>query len=141
MKKLLFLLSIIFALVACEDRNARELTTDTDSTLNQPADPATWSPAGKVYVYHHTYDKSPAEDKYWAWVLDFFSEDSLVRYETPNRDLSYSDFSSHTIDSIRYSLSYPTISYENGGYIITLVYKDTLTIIDKSNEISYSIFW
>lgn len=132
---MIFLLAAL-ALGACTPQ-----TTVDDVPDHQPANPKTWSPAGKIYVCHDTYENSPAEDKYWAWVLNFFTEDSLVRYETPNRDLSYHDFTAHIIDSLRISVDYPTISYKNGGYNITLTYKDTLTIVDAGNNVTYSLIF
>lgn len=111
MKRIIFIMAAAMSLVACNQNTPDDTKKGGDTQTNQPADPSTWSPVGKMYVCDSTWKDSPADDKYWGWVFHFITKDSVVKYETPNRDLSYSEFSMNTIDSIRYEISYPTISF------------------------------
>lgn len=115
-------------------------TTVEEIPDHQPANPKTWSPAGKIYVCHDTYENSPAEDKYWALVLNFFTEDSVVKYQTPNRDISYHADYMRLVDSTRYDMDYPNIIYYSlagGTSNITVI--DTATLYWKAIDITYGI--
>ena len=86
MKHLPILLAIVcLALAGCEQ------------PINEQEQNSNWvyngSPAGKVFVYETTWENSPAADRYWVYVLDFVSTDSVVALQTPNRDFTpHSDF-------------------------------------------------
>ena len=116
MKRFSFLLVCILAMIGCEVQNV------DDTKPIEPTIPANWSPAGKVFVYETTWEKSPAVDRYWVWVRTFYTKDSLISYETSNRDLSYNLDYSYLIDTLSYT------------------YKDQIKQIDISRfgEIAYS---
>ncbi len=107
-------------------------TTVDDVPDHQPANPKTWSPAGKVYVCHDTYENSPAEDKYWAWVLNFINDDSIVMFETPNRDLSYNEQAYCVVfpDGASYTLDYPNVTIKSGADYRYCTFVDTTKISD-----------
>lgn len=141
MKKILFAMALAVAFVACNHNEPTDTKKDGTDTipLHQPTD-STWSPVGHIYVYETTYKNSPAPDKYWAWVLNFYDFCFVVEYETPNRDLSYHQDYLRTVDSVIYRLSYPNLllDLDTGR---EFVFTDTLHIhTDLWGVIDYRIF-
>ncbi len=100
MKKYLSIFLILFAVMAtetgCESNNPEETKRGgTNAELNQPADPETWSPAGKTYVYEYTTEADFEELRefgydgdYYIHVVRFLDEKHFEYYLTPNKDLS-----------------------------------------------------
>lgn len=96
-RKSLFIISLVcFLFCGCSTKEQEPIET------HQPQFPRSWSPMGKVYVCETTWENSPSVGHYWAFVLDFFSTDRVVRYETPNKDLTYHDDFLNTIDTLFY---------------------------------------
>ena len=127
----LFALCMLFA--SCEPS---EPSRGGDSSLNQPSDPASWSPEGHVYVYETTWDESPAADHYWVWVLDFISKDSCVWYETELRDLTYNG--SPAYERTSYKVNYPKLTLNmDGGRVLN--FTDTTTIDASIWDVVYTI--
>lgn len=124
MKKICLLMFAIALLVGCSengvDKNGWEKT---------------WHPAHKIFVSETTYEKSPAQDNYWAFVLNFYDPTHVVMYETPNRDLTYNAASMHTIDTVKYKYQYPTIYYESPavtGYLeMNVLSSQTIQVADR----------
>lgn len=98
MKKICLLMFAIALLAGCSengvDKNGWEKT---------------WYPAHKIFVSETTYEKSPTQDNYWAFVLNFYDPTHVVKYQTPNRDLTYHKNYMNLVDTMTYSYSYPTI--------------------------------
>ncbi len=128
MKKFLIIPFIALITISCEQ-------PVSEQDLNQPRDPKTFSLVGKTYISETTYDKSPTEGHYWVFVLNFFSADSVVMYQTPNKDLSYHTMASHTIEPCSYTLSYPELTL----WVIGKVEYRPLTFIDTTTL--YSSWW
>lgn len=129
------LCAFLIAFVSCEknDPDTKKGGDDTTSQ-HQPSNPASWSPQGHVYIYETTWENSPASDKYWVWVLNFYSKDRCVKYETPNRNLTYHECSMQTVDTLQYSVEYPHLFlYVWGSKDNPLDFKDTITLV-RSNE-------
>lgn len=135
----------VFCLLWCVSCEQNDPKRGGDSSLNQPSDPASWSPVGKTYVCDTVWQNSPAEDKYWGWVIHFFSKDSCVKYETPNRDLTYHECALQTIDSSRYDMHYPTADYYSTvGGTVDFQFKDTTQIFVPAsgvNGLSYILIF
>lgn len=141
MKPSYFILALLcafsMAFVSCENNDPDTKKGGDDTTSqHQPANPATWSPAGHVYVYETTWENSPAADHYWAHVADFFSKDSVFFYQTHNRDIfSESDYTATSKAS--YTMNYPKVvcKFPNVYYY---QFKDTLTFVESGHD--YLIF-
>lgn len=140
MKRYIFLFALCaLALVGCED-NTKQANTNNDKEENTI--PYWWSPAGHIYISETTWENSPADDRYWVWVLDFFSNDSVVKYQTPNRDFTYHDDFMGLVDSTRWerkdnsTILYYTLSNGSASEMLII---DTTTIYWKSMDITYSI--
>ena len=111
---------------------------DTPTSQHQPSNPATWSPAGHIYIYETTWENSPAKDKYWVWVLDFISKDSVIWYETHERNLS-TEYA-RPCEKTTYELTYPKlILHLDTGRELT--FTDTTTIhVPIWGVFDYTIF-
>lgn len=132
----LFALCLLFA--SCEPSEPSRGGDTT--TSHQPSNPSAWSPVGKTYICETTWENSPASDRYWAWVIKFYSEGEVVEYETPNRDLSYHPDYLHIIDSTIYTINYPTLTYYSlAGGTVPMVFKDTLTLRFDANDVTYTL--
>lgn len=138
MKRSIFLFALCaLALLGCEDKQPYVNTDKEDNSI-----PYWWSPAGHIYIYEQTWEGSPADDRYWVWVLDFFSNDSVVKYQTPNRDFTYHDDFMGLVDSTRWerkdnsTILYYTLSNGSASEMLII---DTTTIYWKSMDITYSI--
>lgn len=130
-------LAMLFVFAACE-KDEHKLEDNTEK--HQPAHPSSWSPSGHVYVYETTWEGSHATDNYWVWVLDFFGKDSVVKYQTPNRDLTYSTAHMYLVDSTKYEMDYPTIIYHSlAGGTSPITIKDTLTLYWKAIDVTYGM--
>lgn len=143
MKRIIFIIAAALCLAACSQNEPTDTKKGGDTTsLHQPSDPATWSPAGHVYVYETTWENSPAADHYWAWVIKFYSGREVVEYETPNRNLSYHQDFLHTVDSTSYYTEYPILKYNSPAVLgyIDMVFNDTLSLYWKANNVTYSMF-
>lgn len=125
--------ALCLLLVSCEKKDPVD-----PAKLNQPEDPATWSPAGHIYIYETTWEESPASDKYYVWVLDFISNDSVLWYETYERDLSTDN--AQPYKRTTYTLSYPKLNLNlDTGRELTFI--DTTTIYAKIwGGFNYTIF-
>ncbi len=137
MKKYIFLLLFLpLVVVGCK-------SNDPDENLNQPTDPSAFSVTGKIYISETTYEKSPAEDKYWVDVLYFFSSDSCIAYQTPNRDLTYHNDFLHLVAPCSYTLSYPDLTllftYGSAKEYRYLTFTDTTTIDAKVWDKTYHL--
>lgn len=122
----IILAAVCCAFVACNQNTPDDTKKGGDTTsLHQPSDPATWSPAGHIYVYETTWENSPASDNYWVWVLDFISNDSVIWYETYERDLSTKN--AQPCERTTYEIVYPKLllHLDTGR---ELTFTDTLTI-------------
>ena len=142
MKRIIFLMAAALSLVACNQNTPDDTKKggDTPTSQHQPSDPATWSPVGHVYVYETTWENSPASDHYWVWVLDFISKDSVMVYQTPNRDLSYHSDFMHLVEPNSYIIEYPKLT----RYYLTtearyLEFNDTTTIVSTGLNQTYTI--
>lgn len=119
----LFAAAITFT--SCNQNTPDTKKGGDSTTSHQPANPATWSPAGHVYVYETTWENSPAADKYWVWVLDFISKDSVIWYETYERDLSTKN--AQPCERTKYDMNYPKLNLHlDTGRELTFI--DTTTI-------------
>ena len=126
----------VFCLLWCVSCEQNDPKRGGDSSLNQPSDPATWSPKGHVYVYETTWENSPAADHYWVWVLDFISKDSCVWYETELRDLTYNG--SPAYERTSYKVNYPKLTLNmDGGRVLN--FTDTTTIDASIWDVVYTI--
>lgn len=109
MKKIFFLLAAVCCLFACTPKTHNE--PDDKTKLNQPANPATWSPIGHIYVSSN-HPSGNGHDN-WTCVFDFFKKDSLARWETYEED--FMDYTkSPNYEKFRYSCEYPNFNHE--GY-------------------------
>ena len=119
MKKLLFLLCVC-ALCACE---INEPNREDDTQKHQPADPTTWSPAGKYYTYLDTISAP-----YKLVVFNFATRDTFYKYSITNPDypiyLEYAD-DNYEIGERSYTLDYPNVIVENE---VRERFIDTLTL-------------
>lgn len=132
MKKLLPMLLLAVIVAGCDSHNLSE------QDKNQPLYPTMWSPVGKVYIYEETWEKSSAEDKYWVWVLDFFTEDSVLWYETDLRSLEYNGSNAYARET--YKLKYPNLTlYTPSMDPRRLFFIDTTTIDAPGWGIVYTI--
>ena len=138
-KKCIFLAAFLCCIVACNTNTPDDPKRgDNGASQNQPANPATWSPAGHIYVYETTWENSPAADHYWVWVLDFISKDSVIWYETYERDLSTKN--AQPCERTTYRRTYPKLllNLDTGR---ELTFTDTLTIrADIWGGFDYTIF-
>lgn len=143
MKRIIFIMAAALCLAACNQNEPTDTKKGGDTTsLHQPSDPATWSPSGHVYVYETTWENSTDADHYWAYVFNFYSEDSCVKYETPNRDLTYHEISMRTVDSSRYEMHYPTADYYSlAGGTVDIQFKDTTSFFYSGLSITYSLIF
>lgn len=135
---LALLCAFSMAFVACNQNTPDDTKKggDTPTSQHQPSDPATWSPAGHIYIYETTYKNSSAPDKYWVWVLDFFGGDSVIWYETDHRDLTYNG--SPAYERTTYELNYPKLLLHiDTGREVTFI--DTTTIDASWWDIVYEI--
>lgn len=136
MKRIIFLMAAALSLVTCNQNTPDDTKKGGDTQTNQPADPSTWSPVGKRYVCDTTWSKSPAADKYWAWVLYFFSEDSAVWYETELRDLTYNG--SMAYERVSYDIDYPNLTLHfHANEDRPLVFKDTTVLRSDWWDVTY----
>lgn len=121
MKTAIYFLSVCLALclAACNNQNEPEPTPD-----HQPANPKTFSLAGKMYV---------GDSKTVTWLADgwysviVFTKDSIKMYDTTNTDFSpLADvvFTRNT----SYTLKYPTIEINYFPWPEEVTMPDTLTI-------------
>lgn len=132
MKKTMLLLALCAMIVGCE--NSGEPTIDN----HQPKNPKTWSPANKIYISETTYENSTASDKYWVWVLDFISKDSVIWYETDKLDLTYNGCPAY--ERCKYKLEYPNITLYFSIYDTReLKFIDTTKIDASIWDIVYTI--
>lgn len=135
MKQLFFIALAALLFASCESNEPSKRGGDNTS-LNQPSDPASWSPVGHVYVYETTWENSPASDHYWVWVLDFISKDSCVWYETELRDLTYNG--SPAYERTSYKVNYPKLTLNmDGGRVLN--FTDTTTIDASIWDVVYTI--
>ena len=95
---------------ACSPQNEPEVPEEDPTTKNQPADPATWSPVGKMYVSADENDFG----RYDGMSLIFFSSDSVTWHRTFTKN-------------VKYRLDYPYIFVRNEQYP-WFKFIDTLTI-------------
>jgi len=109
----------VFCLLGCVSCEQNDPKRGGDSSLNQPSDPASWSPRGHRYV-------APYEgDNYGFYVYQFFSADSVLSYQTIKSDYSLDEQYEHNcLGRTRYSVNYPTL-YILGTDKLTLTFKDT----------------
>lgn len=136
MKRIIFIMAAALSLVACNQNTPDDTKKGGDTQTNQPANPSTWSPVGKMYVCDTTWSKSPASDKYWAWVLDFFSKDSAVWYETELRDLTYNG--SMAYERVSYDIDYPNLTLHfHANEDRPLVFKDTTVLRSDWWDVTY----
>lgn len=139
MKRYIFLFALCaLALVGCED-NTKQADTNNDKEENTI--PYWWSPAGHIYISETTWENSPADDKYWVFVLNFFSNDSIVKYQTPNRDLSYHEDFLPLVDSTRWVRKDKNtiLYYSLAGGTSEMLIIDTSTIYWESLDKTYSM--
>lgn len=124
MKHALFILLAAAMLAAC-NTNTPDDPKRGDTQTNQPANPSTWSPAGKQYVY--TY-----EDEGTHEVLEFISKDSIYIYDTPNSDYTYNDGINpatgmgYSISKSIYAVEYPDLFI--GSNRRKMTFNDTTSI-------------
>ena len=115
----------VFCLLGCVSCEQNDPKRGGDSSLNQPSDPASWSPVGKRYVY--TY-----EDEGTHEVLEFVSKDSIYIYDTPNSDFSYNDGINpvtdmgYSISKSIYAVEYPDLFV--GSNRRKMTFNDTISI-------------
>lgn len=138
-KSFLLPLLLMLALVGCED-NTKQADTNNDKEENTI--PYWWSPAGHIYISETTWENSPADDKYWVWVLDFFSKDSALWYETDLRSLEYNGCPAY--ERVGYDFIFPNklILYfsPNKSEERVLFFNDTTSIDASIWDITYTIF-
>lgn len=119
MKTAIYFLSVCLALclAACNNQNEPEPTPD-----HQPANPKTFSLAGKMYVGTSETISVLANGSYEVFS---FTTDSIFYYQTSNTDLSpMGDFYSKTT----YTLEYPNIKVDEYPWPHIFTMQDTLTI-------------
>lgn len=140
MKRYIFLFALCaLALLGCED-NTKQANTNNDKEENTI--PYWWSPAGHIYISETTLEDSPADDNYWVFVLNFFSKDSIVKYETPNRDLSYHEDFLQLVDSSRWVRKEKNtiLYYSLAGGTVDITVIDTATLLFNANgNITYCL--
>ena len=123
MKTAIYFLSVCLALclAACNNQNEPEPN-------HQPANPKTFSLAGKMYV-GDSKTMSGWTDGWYA--VYKFSADSIWRYDTPNKDFSPQIDQSY-LSKATYTLKYPNIEVNEYPWPHVFTMQDTLTIIDPN---------
>ena len=117
MKTAIYFLSVCLALclAACNNQNEPEPN-------HQPANPKTFSLAGKMYVGDSEMIPELADGRFLVFS---FTTDSIFYYQTSNTDLSpMGDFYRKTT----YELKYPNIEVDYHPYPEIITMQDTLTI-------------
>ena len=132
MKPSYFILALLcafsMAFVSCENNDPDTKKGGDDTTSqHQPANPATWSPVGKMYIVDISgADKNPYGYSYFMHVVHFFSKDSALQYCTTNHDLSPQPDKPYYTPS-RYQVSYPDVIFIIGVDRGQGFFTDTLT--------------
>ena len=137
---MIFLLAAL-ALGAC---SSQTLTLEEETPQHQPENPATWSPAGKVYVSENTCSGNGHDN--WSAVFVFHSQ-TFERWETYD-DSIFDKTKSPNAETFSYRLEYPQLyqvsshTYES----IYITFSDTCTfmyydyVMKLDSSIDASIF-
>ncbi len=117
MKTAIYFLSVCLALclAACNNQNEPEPN-------HQPANPKTFSLAGKMYVSSYETNENLADG---CFLVFSFTTDSIFYYQTSNTDLSPMD---NFYRKTTYELKYPNIEVNYNPYPEIITMQDTLTI-------------
>lgn len=131
MKTAIYFLSVCLALclAACNNQNEPEPTPD-----HQPANPKTFSLAGKMYVGDEIM--SMADGLFSVYV---FTEDSVWHYETPNSDYSPTT-NQYYLCETTYILKYPNIEINVYPWPSVTTMQDTLTINEPNGGICTLVY-
>lgn len=132
MKKLLFFLVTAVIITACDKNNQQQTPFN-----NQKND---FSLNGKTYVYETKCVNNCVYGTTidWYCVLKFISKDSVIVYETPNKDLSYGETYDYIVDTCHYTLDKKDIKIEcTYKYTFNLV--DTATIYSETWGYTYKL--
>lgn len=110
MKKLISLMAALcLLLVSCEKKDPVD-----PAKLNQPEDPATWSPVGKKYV---SIDIDTMDGRFKGWTVEFISGTQMKR--------TFGKYN-HT-EQGRYRMNYPKV-YLGDSETPWYKFIDTLTL-------------
>ena len=124
-------LSLLFALFTCILMACTPQTTVDDVPDHQPANPKTWSPAGKTYISEMEID-----GEYWAYGYKFLSEYAGIRFQTPNKDLTFHEDYMNLVEDFTYKLDYPNLQTGKLGFSI---FSDTLTFYHKGLSLTFTL--
>ncbi len=127
MKTAIYFLSVCLALclAACNNQNEPEPTPD-----HQPANPKTFSLAGKMYVGTSETTSGVADGSFYVYI---FTADSIKRYITPNSDYTPIENQPYLSNST-YILKYPDIEANEYPWPRVFTMIDTLTIQYNENK-------
>lgn len=126
MKPSSFILALLcafsMAFVSCENNDPDMKKGGDDTTSqHQPANPATWSPNG------HRYAAPYEGDDYGFYVYQFFSQDSVLAYQTIKSDYSLDEEYQYTYKQVgHYTIDYPCLII--GRENLKLTFRDTTEI-------------
>ena len=115
MKRLFYAFVLALALVGCK----KEEPVVDQAKLNQPENPRTWSPAGKMYV-------APFGGKSYGFYVKVFSKDSILSYQSLHSDYSIDESYDMLLKrTMMYELNYPNVFIQTGSYDVEMKFIDT----------------
>ncbi len=125
----LFAAAITFT--SCNQNTPDDTKKGGDSTTShQPANPATWSPVGKIYTRDRSTNNAYGYD-YFIEVVTFYTKDSAVWYGTIHSDLTPMD---DYYNPASYKLNYPALTFTFGIDKDEYHFTDTLTLYCNTSD-------
>lgn len=114
-------MAVIAIFASCEKNQS---SPEYPTSKNQPADPAMWSPVGKIYICDRS-DDNPYGYDYFMNVVYFVNDTDVAEYCTTNTDYSRID---KYYNTGTYSCNYPSVMITFGADKRPLYFIDTLTL-------------
>lgn len=124
-------LYMIFLLAALSLGACTPQTTVEEVPNHQPKDPSTFSLVGKTYISEMEID-----GEYWAYGYKFLSEYAGIRFQTPNKDLTFHEDYMNLVEDFTYKLDYPNLQTGKLGFSI---FSDTLTFYHKGLSLTFTL--
>ena len=122
---MIFLLAAL-ALGACTPQ-----TTVEEVPNHQPKDQSTFSLVGKTYISEMEID-----GEYCAYGYKFLSEYAGIRFQTPNKDLTFHEDYMNLVEDFTYKLDYPNLQT---GKLCFSIFSDTLTFYHKGLSLTFTL--